>query len=189
MAGNQVQVVFNEEQDVQENEKPLADQVIDLYESCLRNGLIISTSFKGVIERRLDPKRRLLQTIFLTICIVYGLPRYSIICFLIFKNEDTRRSWAYYLPDYLEQLGLFGKVLNFCYLVFGLNITVDMMLFKTFESIGRVDYLTNMDTLRDRMRSSIEEEEDPTQFLGEEDKTKLLKGMRTKLLILKNLIP
>src|SRR5689334_23257170 len=112
MAGNEVQVVSNKEQDDQKNETPFSDQVIDLYERCLRDGLIISTSFKGVIERRLDPKRRLLQIIFLCVVVGYALPRYFVLCFLYLKDEDTRRSWAYYLPDYLEQLGLFGKVLN-----------------------------------------------------------------------------
>ena len=109
-----VEVVDNHEQETvyeedQEKEKPFPDQVIDLYEKCLQNGLIISSSFKGVIERKLDSKRRWFQTIYLVILGLYAWPRYCILSFLYSKDEDTRKAWEFYLPNYLEELGLFGK--------------------------------------------------------------------------------
>jgi len=118
MAGNAVVGVVVQDNN-QKEDKPMADQVIDLYETCLRNALIISTSFKGIIGNNLDYKQRWLQTIFLMITIGYGLPRYFFICFLYSKDEETRRSWEFYLPNYFEQLGLFGKVFHFSYIVFG----------------------------------------------------------------------
>ena len=45
-----------DEKYVKKIEKSLADQVIDLYEKCLQSGLIISTSFKNVIQNNLDSK-------------------------------------------------------------------------------------------------------------------------------------
>ena len=182
MSDEAVQEENHEEQDSQG--KQFSDQVIDLYESCLRNALIISTSFKGIKQNNLDPKRRLLQTIFLLALGGYGVPRYFTLCFLNLKDEETRKSFEFFLPNYLEQLGLIGKVFNFCYIIFGTIIAIDMIHFRIFESKGRLDYLTNMDSLRcSRKSSSIEV--DSNQFLGEV-KEKLLKRMRTKLMILKN---
>jgi len=84
MSSNEVVEVVQEgvQADQQDSHvKPFADQVIDLYESCLQNGLIISTSFQNVIQNKLDKKRRRLQAVFMMTMFAYGL-RYSILCLL-----------------------------------------------------------------------------------------------------------
>jgi len=162
-------------------DKPLADQVIDSYESCLTNGLVISTSFKGIIENKSDSKRKLLQMIFMLSMALSVIPRHALLCFLYSKDEDTRRYWEFYLPNTLEQFGLYGKVTNFGYTVFALMIFIDVCYFRAFESKGRVDYLINVDNLRHSKQNTSRIGADPTQFLGEEEKQKLLKGIVTKL--------
>jgi len=121
----------------------------------------------------------------------YNVPRYSFICFLYLKDEETKRSWEFYLPNYFEVFGLFGKVFNCLFAVFGLLIFLDMMYLRAFQLKGRVDYLTNMDTLRERndYRNSVAmievvDQKEEIEFLGKQKKEKLLKGMRTKLLFL-----
>jgi len=175
----------------QENEgvvKPFADQVIDLYESCLQSALIISTSFKGVIEQKLDNKKRWMQFCFLFALIGYSVPRHAILSFLYLKDKETRKSWEFFLPNYFEELGLFGKVLNFAYAVFGLLIFVDLIHLRSFEAKGRVDYLTHMETLRwkEKTFQDIEVDQNEIETLGQQEKEKLLKGMKMRLLILKN---
>jgi len=161
--------------------KPFADQVIDLYESCLRNALIISTSFKGVIENNLDSKRRTSQAIYMLVMVGYFLPRYGILCFLYSKDEETRKRWEFYLPNYFEELGLFGQVLNFLYTTFAFLVSMDLIHLRSFESRGRVDYLTHMETLREQ-----DDSQDEMETLSQQEKEKLLKGMRMRLLFLKN---
>src|SRR5882724_7559687 len=112
------------------NTKPFADQVIDLYESCLRNALIISTFFKGVIQNNLDNKRKWMQTLFLVFTVGYLIPRYTILCVLYAMDKETKKAWEFYLPNYLEEFGLFGKVMNSCYVVFPSMIVVDMLYFR-----------------------------------------------------------
>jgi len=191
-----IQVIQDPEKEPDEPIKPFPDQVIDLYEKCLQNALIISTSFKNVIQVKLDRKRRLLQAIFLGIAFFYVVPRYSFICFMYSKDQETRKYWEYLIPDYLTQFGLFGKALNLLYATFILFIAVDKLYQRIFESKGRLDYITNFDSLREtkikskRSVSVIEldsEEEADTniiQVLGEEDKTNLLVGMKRKLILL-----
>ena len=123
------------------HEKPFSDQVIDLYESCLQRGLIISTSFKNVVENKMDSKRRWLQFSFLFFLFFNVVIRQAILCSLYLKDEETKKKWEFYLPNYLEQFGLFGKLLNFVYLVFGSIIFIDLSHFRVFESKGRMDFL------------------------------------------------
>jgi len=188
----EVAVQNEDEKDVEEEEeieKPFSDQVIDLYESCLQSGLIISTSFKGVIQNKLDNKRKWMQTLFLVFTVGYFIPRYTILCVLYVMDKETKKTWEFYLPNYFDQIGLFGKVLNSLFAVFSYMVVIDMLYFRRYESMGRVDYLTNMDTLRDNnMRSHVGIQE-TVETIGEEEKQSLLKGMKTKLLLLKNSIP
>jgi hypothetical protein len=189
----EVAVQNEDEKDVKEIEKPLADQVIDLYETCLQSGLIISTSFKGVIENKLDNKRKWMQTLFLSFLVGYIIPRYSVLCVLYAMDKETKKTWEFYLPNYFDQIGLFGKVLNSVFAVFGSMIVVDMLYFRRYESIGRMDYLTNMDTLRDNINQpgievAHDSQETVVESIGDEEKQSLLKGMKTKLLLLKNSI-
>ena len=182
-----------EQENEADNTKPLADQVIDLYETCLQSALIISTSFKGVIENKLDNKREWMRTLFVLFMIGYFIPRYTILCVLYAMDKETKKTWEFYLPNYFDQMGLFGSVLNSAMSVFGSMIVIDMLYFRRYESMGRVDYLTNMDTLRDntnsRNISGIEVAHDlqeTVETIGEEEKQLFLKGMKTKLLIFKN---
>ena len=94
-----IEVIEDPEKEPDEPIKPFSDQVIDLYEKCLQNALIISTSFKNVIQVKLDRKRRLLQALFLGIALFYVVPRYSFICFMYSKDEETRKYWEYLIPD------------------------------------------------------------------------------------------
>jgi hypothetical protein len=76
-----------------------------------------------------------------------------------------------YLPNYLDQFGLSGKVLNFAYAVVHSMIMVDTLYFRRYESMGRVDCLTNMDTLKQQeCHVRIEEVSDVTVKRLEERK-------------------
>jgi len=178
--------------------KQFSDQVIDLYEKCLQNALVISTSFKNVLENKLDNKRRALQLIFIFIS-GYSAVRHLTCCFIYLKEEETRKYWDYFIPNYFNELGLFGKVLTFGFAVFSSIMFVDVLYLRSFESKGRLDYQTNMDSLRDKKKRhknfsfiEVETNEDEsgeeTEVLGEKEKEKLLKEMKTKLVILKTII-
>ena len=71
-----------------------------------------------------------------------------------------------------------------------------MNIFRSFEAKGRIDYLTNMDSLRENRETDFQGiQETPStsqtevtethEVIGSQEKEVILKGIRTKLLILK----
>ena len=125
----------------------LAENVIKDYEKLLYDALIINGSFKDILDKKIKPFKRITNWIFLAVYIGFLIPRFSFICFLYLKDDDTRLFWQYYLTDYFEELGMFGRCLNFCYLVFTIAVVLDKFWLHFFETNGRLDFLTNFLTL------------------------------------------
>jgi len=109
------------------------------------------------------------------------------ICFLYSKDEETRKTWEFYLPNYFEQLGLFGKVMNFVFAVFFPLVFLDMFYCRVFEAEGRVDYLTIMETVKEGKIEWNHGSQLEIEILRKHE-NKFLFGMKTKLMILNNSI-
>jgi len=175
------QEVNPEEVNQEEDEPSLAELVVELYQDCLLRAYIISSSFKDILENKLDRIKRTRNLLFIILLLSYDLPRYSFFCYLNTRDQETKDFWRNNLADTFNELGMFGQVMNAVYAVFALTIGIDMSYMYVFEAKGRLDYLTNISSLLD----SKEEDDSQKETLGNKDKTRFLLKMKRKLLILK----
>jgi len=113
--------------------KTLAENVIKDYEKLLFDGQIINGSFKDIVDKMTRPFKRTLNWGFLVLYLGYIIPRLSFIGYLYLKDEETRTFWQCYLTDYFELLGMFGRYLNFCYLIFSFPVVLDRFWLYSFE--------------------------------------------------------
>jgi len=126
--------------------KSLAENVIKDYEKLLYDSKVINGSLKDILDKNCRPFKRTIYWVYMTVHVVH-ITRFCFIDFLYLKDKETRLFWQYYLVDYFEQLGMFGRCLNFCYLVFPVAFVLDKLVLHVFERNGRVDFLTNFLTL------------------------------------------
>ena len=147
--------------------------VIAEYETYLKKCFVTTSDFKDIVEGKLDSRRRILQLLLMTAYMTYTLPRFSFCCWLYSQDDETRIYYQYILADYFEQLGLFGRVLNFCYPAFATVVVVDKWVLRKFEASNCLQFLT--DTLK--LLSSQEED----HGLQARDQQKLLKSMSLKI--------
>ena len=118
-------------------------RVVEDYDKFLRKALITTTSFQDIVSGRLNRRNRLLQLIFLIHLILFTLPRYITLCYLYTRIESTRLRYQYLLADYGEELGLCGRALNVCYIVVGIEVTLNLLVMRKYESSTSLEYLTD----------------------------------------------
>jgi len=146
------QSVPEKEPETQEESQPenplrtLSENVLKNYEKLLYDALIISGSLEDTLQNKSRPLKRMANWVLIVVYLVF-IPRYSFLCYLYLEDEDTRTFWQYYLVDYYEQLGMFGRCLNFCYIVFPVAQIMDKLLLFLFERNGRIYFISNIFTM------------------------------------------
>ena len=118
-------------------------RVIEDYDKFLRQAFITTTSFQDILSGKLNRRNRFWQLIFLIHGMIYTLPRYLILCYLYTRDQPTRLHYQYLLADYGEELGLWGRTFNVCYVVFGIVLPMNQLLIRKYESSGSLEYLTD----------------------------------------------
>jgi len=102
---------------------------------------------------------------------------------LYFKDEKTQKYWSFWMANYFDQLGLFGKVTNFAYAIFSITMTIDNLYMFTFESKGKMEYLTNFETLREKQARRSKRM--MMEILGKKERKSLLVDIKKKLVFLR----
>ena len=99
--------------------------MLKIFESDLRGrSVIITGSFQDVIGKKINRFKRVQQLVFMfsTICLI---PTFAVRLLVCALDTGTRIKYQYYLADYFEQLGLFGRTLNMGYLAFAATCVCD----------------------------------------------------------------
>src|SRR5882724_4183834 len=97
--------------------KTLFDTIIYDFEDVLSKAYMINGSFEDILAGKLDPNKRRKQLVVILFNSFYFIPRYIIFCILYLLDEKTRIFFQYYLVDWFEEFGLFGRTLNVCYVI------------------------------------------------------------------------
>lgn len=173
-----------------------AIDVIDKYEYHLQRALVTTSTFADIVKGSLDPNARRKQLIVTLWLAVYLIPVYfGCYCSLYFMSEEKRLYYQYWFADYFEQLGLFGRLMNFAYPIYCIAVVVDKIVLRRNESTGNLEFLTDMKSLkRDKnMEHDInfieekEEENDPLGLTEDDiddcDKKKLLSRINRNMIV------
>ena len=118
-------------------------RVVQDYDDFLRRTLLTTTSFQDTLSGRLNRKYRFWQLIFVIHYIVYVWPRYLTLCYLYTRDEPTRLHYQYLMADYAEELGLWGRTFNVCYVIFGTEVALNLLVMRKYESSTSLEYLTD----------------------------------------------
>ena len=116
---------------------------LDKYEKSLIRAMAITSPFQDILEGRLDSRKRFYQLLFI-ISGMYVIIKYSFFCLLYALDAETRKYWQYYLVDYFEELGTFGRVLNSLYCVFTISHVADKVILRKNERLKKLDFLTDL---------------------------------------------
>ena len=127
---------------IKEKYKLDVNRVVDEYDQYLRLALITTTPFQDIVNRKLSPRNRLFQRL-LFLHYVYLIPRYAFLCLLYLKNEDTQKYYQQLLGDYGEEFGLLGRTFNICYVVFSIEIVINVIVMRRHEENASVEFLTD----------------------------------------------
>ena len=139
------------------------------FDEYLQHCFITTTSLRNILDGKIDKKRQS-QQLFLMMLYVYIILRSSFLCWLYTEDQETMIYWQYHYTDFLEQLGLLGRVLNACYLIFAFGVLADKLILCRFESKSCLYFLT--DVMEIQLQSHITQPQ-------------ILKSMNRKLLIAK----
>jgi len=159
-------------------EQSLAELVVELYQEVLIQGYLISSSFKNILENKLDRIKRNKNLLYILFLFIYEVPRYSFLGYLNFRDEETKTFYRYHLADTFNEFGTFGQIINIGFAIFAFLNALDRTYLYVFESKARLDFLTNMLSL-------MEESDESKETLGKQEKKQLLLKMKRKLLILR----
>ena len=133
-------------------------RVVQDYDDFLRKALATTSSFQDILSGKLNQRNRFWQLILLIHYFVYTWPRYFTLCYLYTRDDITRLRYQYLLADCGEELGLWGRTFNVCYVVFGIEVALNLLVMRKYESSGSLEYLTDW-TYRTPGKTEIEEEE------------------------------
>ena len=123
-------------------------KIVDYYEKALRIFYIITTPLQDILNGKLDTKARLWQLLYIMIWILYVIPRYTFLSCLYLASNETREFYQYWLADYFDFLGVFGRTLNLSYLVYTYAVVLDKVILRSHETTGTLEFLTDMITLK-----------------------------------------
>jgi hypothetical protein len=147
--------------------------VIKIFEDSLQNVFIITSSFKEITDGNFNSRRNFWQLFFLILEIFYVCPRYGLFCLLYFTKKETRLKYQYLCGDYFEELGLFGKTLNFVYCFWSVTYCADVILLRKRERNNSIQFMTDLHHL------SINTD---WGSLNSEERLKLLKTISKKII-------
>ena len=148
--------------------------MLKIFESDLRGrSVIITGSFQDVIGKKINRFKRVQQLVFMfsTICLI---PTFAVllVCAL---DTGTRIKYQYYLADYFEQLGLFGRTLKMGYLAFAATYVCDKISLWKSESKGSHEFMADLQQLH----------EEDTRMMNDDERKQLLKTLKVKIILAK----
>ena len=113
------------------------------FDKYLQHCFITTTSLRNILDGKVDKKRQS-QQLFLMVLYVYLILRFSFLCWLYTEDQDTMTYWQHHYADHLEQLGVLGRVLNACYVIFSFGVLADKLILYRFESKSCLYFLTDV---------------------------------------------
>lgn len=128
---------------IKEKYKLNETRTVQDFDDFLQYAMVTTTSFQGILDGKLNPRNRFFQFLLLVFIFVYAMPRYSIICYLYTQDNAKRSQYLYLLADYGEEMGLLGKAINICFLVFGSELSFNLMILRKYECKASLEYLTD----------------------------------------------
>ena len=164
------------------------NQVVQQYDAFLQYGLVTTTSFRDILDGKLNRKRRALQLTLILYYCFYFIPRYSFFSLLYFQDEKTRIYYQYILADYAEEMGILGRTFNVGYFISTIVIFANYVVMRKFEGQGSLEFLT--DWLRRTPKKTRIEDEDRNEItapgdLNNQSRHKLISGLHYKLTLAK----
>ena len=164
-------------------------KIVDYYEKALRIFYIITTPFQDILNGNLDTTTRFWQLLHIMIWSFYIIPRYTFLCCLYLTSDETREFYQYWLADYFDFLGVFGRTLNISYLVYTLAVMFDKVTLRSHETTGTLEFLTDMITLKTvvsrpgsdlerEAASSIEDTSPKVETIDSDDKRRLMASIK-----------
>ena len=110
------------------------NRVVQEYDAFLQYPLVTTSSFQDILDGKLNRRRRALQLTMMLHYWLYLIPRYCFVSLLYFADEKTRMYYQYILADYAEEMGMLGRTLNICYVVYSIGIFLNVIVIRKFEA-------------------------------------------------------
>ena len=132
-------------------DKPDAATVISIYEHYLEKSFMITSSFRDIIKRNENRKRRRYQLV-INWLLFLVTARYILFCCLYSTTSEVRTKYQSLLMDYWESLGLLGRCLNGVFATTYLPVMLDNFYLRFFQSSGKLEFLTEMESLKIRTK-------------------------------------
>ena len=128
-----------------------SEKVISRIEKHLLYAKLISSSFQDILDGKLNKKRRRIQLMF-AFLLLGMLMRFWISCYLYTRDHETVKDYKYWIVDYMDTLGLVGRCLNAIYGCNFITMTINRFFFRSWESSGKLEFLTEMLSLKSGQR-------------------------------------
>ena len=117
--------------------------VLSDFERYLQTSYVVSSPFQDILTGNLNRKEKLWQFFSWIIAMFYFTPHYGFICLVYFLPKQDQAFYQYYLIDYFEAYGLFGKTLNIMYFFFTCAYVVNIFILRQNEARGTLEFLTD----------------------------------------------
>ena len=153
-------------------------KVISRIEKNLLYANLISSSFQDILDGKLDKKRRRIQLMF-ALLLLGMLIRFWISCYLYTRDKETMKYYQYWIIDYMETLGLIGRCLNAIYGCNFITMTINRFFFRSWESSGKLEFLTEMLSLKSGQRRK-----NKSDGLTDDERNKFISLTHKKLIFL-----
>ena len=139
-------------------------EILLKYEKCLRDSYFISGSLQevldGKINRNLETKNLVVTCLYLLM-----LPRYWFCCYLYTRDKETMKYYQYWMVDYLETLGLTGRMINLILATKFIPLNIHKLLFHGWKSEKKLAFLTGMLSISAPNHHKLIDEKRKQQFL------------------------
>ena len=117
--------------------------VLNDFERYLQTFHVVSSPFQDILTGNLNRKKKLWQFFSWMAEMFYMIPHYGFICLVYFLPKQDQAFYQYYLIDYFEAYGLFGKTLNIMYFFFTCAYVVNIFILRQNEARGTLEFLTD----------------------------------------------
>jgi len=76
-----------------------------------------------------------------------------------FLEDDKRKLIKYWAADYMEEIGIIGRTMNIAYALYSLVSILDKFFLRRFESQGKLEYMVDMELMKDPSRKDLNDED------------------------------
>jgi hypothetical protein len=140
------------------------------FEKSLKDALIITKPHEEI--KTFFALKPYSQNLFIAVQLLWMMPRLFLLCFLYSFPNEFASVYRLYLADYFEELGLVGRSMNICYVLFMFFAFLDTIIIRYQERTGSLKFLTDILDLQH-----------PDHKLDEEARQELLSKFKTKIIL------